>query len=179
MIFKNKNKKAKARRDPIRAIPTRTQVLRALGVRQRAPEKRGRVKQGRGRPRGSYTYSIPGKGRVDVFTYRKWLSQQKRMAQQQLQTQIAMQRARSRVIQQKYPELSPEQQQMIAPQSYPQYPQYPQQRPVPIVQPSLKEMSILERTPLTMGSAFAPEDSFTELDLMSGRPKQKRVGSLL
>ena len=50
-------------------------------VRMPGKSKKGqRVYAGRGRPRGSYKYFIPGKGKVSVFEYKKWLTQQRALA---------------------------------------------------------------------------------------------------
>jgi hypothetical protein len=48
-----------------------------------------RGSMGRGRPRGSYKYIIPGKGAISVFEYRKWARYQNRMRIMQRQQEIA------------------------------------------------------------------------------------------
>ena len=65
-------------------IPT-TATSATVQYQSKAGEMRGR-----GRPKGSVTYSIPGKGPVGVFEYRAYISQQKRALIQQLRQQVEL-----------------------------------------------------------------------------------------
>jgi len=51
-----------------------------IKVPKNSKGKKGKTYAGRGRPRGSYKYSIPGRGKVSVFEYKKWLTQQRALA---------------------------------------------------------------------------------------------------
>jgi len=127
----------------------------------------GKLKTGRrGRPKGSFTYFIPGRGKVDVFTYKKWLNLQKRTLRQQFQQQFAMRNVRTQVLREEFPE-----------QYLPRALYNPTQQFVQPIQPSLKEISILERTPLTLG--MENQETFIEKDLISGVPRIRKRGNLL
>jgi hypothetical protein len=186
-----------------RFYKTRARVLRGAKVfypQIRAPTLQseeyrgsggqGRVKYGRGRPKGSYDYFIPGKGRVSVFEYRNYIRNQKQLYKMQLEQQRAMLKVQQR-FQNKYaPEtqFSPEQlavqqqmQQQVMQQA--QRPQFAGQS-VPQVQPNpFKEISIIERTPLNLGGinlmgngqTFQPiNETFEETNLMTGNKTIRR-----
>lgn len=138
------------------------------------PSKRklsGRKQQGRGRPKGSYKYVIPGVGPVDIFTYKNWLNKQRKLERQQFTRQLIVQKARNQAIRNVYPNRA---EQIIQQQSSLYQPNF---QSVPPVQPSLKEISIIERTPLNLGSN--PNGEFIERDLFSGQPKIRRRGTLM
>lgn len=181
------------RKERIKIRPSRTQILRSLEatypVKVTQRSSRGRVKEGRGRPKGSYTYFIPGRGKVDVFTYRRWLREQRNQQKQQFQQQLTQISAQQKAYAQQYPEMANQQiplnriygrnpyQQPQNP--YQQFQPQPQNQwqPAQPVQPSLKEISILERTPVNLGAEG--QDTFVELDFVTGQPKIRRRGNLL
>lgn len=137
----------------------------------------GRVKSGRGRPVGSFKYFIPGRGAVDVFTWRKYVNAQKQAYRTQLQQQVAMQR-----IQQKYGQNPQQFQQDQLPQlpqqfnPYQQKPQFAGQSVMPVEPQPYKEISVLERTPINLsGITLQPmNEGYQEADLMTGEVKFKR-----
>jgi len=66
-------------------IETVKGISQLAGIPERFPSKKkgkkgGKTYAGRGRPKGSYKYSIPGRGKVSVFEYKKWLTQQRALA---------------------------------------------------------------------------------------------------
>jgi len=169
----------------------RARVLRVIGTAvpispKTTSKPKGGGRGSRGRPRGSYTYFIPGKGKVDVFTWRRYLAQQNALAKQQLQVQKAQRKVYRQVYSDANSEFQPQQgaqvsQPQFQSQSQSQFSQerypIPINNPVPQVQPSLKEISILERTPLTMG--FENTETFVQRNLATGRPTVRKIGNLL
>lgn len=149
----------------------RAMILRTLGARTARPQ--GRIKVGRGRPRGSFKYFIPGKGPVDVFTWRRYIRQQRNLVNGVIQRRAVVQDAIRQGLQNQ-PQQNIQYRQPQTAQALAQ--QYQQMRPVMGVETSLREVSALDRTGINPGPE--PQQNFVELDLVSGLPKQRRLGNL-
>jgi hypothetical protein len=140
----------------------------------------------RGRPRGpSGKYFIPGRGPVDVFTWRKYMS--------------AMRRANtSSNIPSPYPQQRYSKQPFPGQGQFPQQPQQFMQQGIPMAQdapemqgaivntpdydPYPKEMKVFHNgNPLGIDKGYqnAPDSYFYEVDLFSGQPKLRKQGELV
>lgn len=143
--------------------------------------------RGRGRPKGTVKYYIPGKGPVGVFTYRKWKSAQRQafreqlrqqeemLKQQQMMQQAQMQVPQEMPIQEEIPEEMAQmpEQQMIPIQ---QMPTEAQKRPVAYVFKSYggKPYQAVERRPTGQGINVPP--GYVEYtDAFTGQRKLKKL----
>lgn len=129
---------------------------------------------GRGRPRGSYKYFIPGRGAVSVSEWRKFLAKQKQLLKMRLQQQKALQQFPPQY--QQYSQYQyPQQQVRTVSKSSPTYietPQYPQ-RPA--------DLKIWEDMP-GIGlnpNIQQPPQMFYEKDLATGQLKLRKSGSFI
>jgi hypothetical protein len=167
----------KQRAKVLRGVQSAFPQTRIPGVKSQV-QGQGRVKYGRGRPKGTFKYIIPGKGQASVFEYRRWLANQKQLLQMQLQQQIAMQKVARRFQPQLPQDIQqyPQQQVQIPQQQFNPYqqfqkPQFAGQSVMPVEPQPFKEISVLERTPINLsGRTFQPlQETYEEVDLMSGR----------
>lgn len=147
---------------------------RAFFQKQKYQGKTG--KRGRGRPRRTYKYFIPGRGPVSVFEWRQYLSRQKQLmkmraqqlkVQQQIyspmQQQMLQQQINQQMLQQQGQPSSP----AIIPA--PQYERYPRDLKVWEEMPSLGLNPVIQQ----------PQQMFYETDLATGRLRLRKGGSLL
>lgn len=184
-----KEQKRKERAERFKKFRKRPSVTRTQGFSKkivsrltRPPKKyQGRTgKRGRGRPRGSYKYFIPGKGPVSVFEWRSYLSRQKQLMKMRLQQMKARQQVYSPYQQQALQQQI--QQQMVQPQAQVQTRRMPPaiiQEPTYDQQPS--ELRIWEDTTgigLNPNTQQQPQ-MFYEQDLATGQMKLKKGGSFL
>jgi len=138
----------------------------------------------RGRPKGSYKYFIPGKGPVSVFTWRKYLSQQKQLMKMRLQQLKAKQQVYSPIQQQALQQQI--QQQMIQqPQPQIQSPQGATMPPAYIPEPTYEQrpsdLKIWEEGPgLGLNPTIQQQSQMIqEVDLATGKIRLKKGGSFL
>lgn len=192
----------KARTEAIKRWRTqRTQIAGAVRMvysELHSPNisKKGQGYSHPGRPRGTYIYSIPGKGPVSIYVYRKWARQQRSLAK--LQQGMAVQQMPQQF--QQFPHQPQQfQQQNIQPQAYrqqiqPQLAQMPIQQPISYPQPQQvvqqpRDYNILHapnpfkgelrnvgmNSPLNANNVNVPVTNpqgsqYVEIDPMSGRP---------
>jgi hypothetical protein len=148
--------------------------IRNFGRKKQAYQgKKGHA--GRGRPSGSYKYRMPDGRPVDVFTWRRYVSQQRAIAKQNYQMQMARNPQMAQQFNQQAPQGVPIQQAgntVRAPNAYiksPDYEQFP------------KDLHVWEGgnavgldNPIQQQSGY-----FNEIDLMSGKTKIRKQGSLM
>lgn len=175
-----------------RFYKSRAKILRGVGavypIRTGVKSySQGRVKYGRGRPKGTFKYFIPGKGQVDVFTWRKYVGAQKQLYRMQIQQQMALQKVANKYLpqQQGYSQEQqiqiPQQQFQQLPQQF-QKPQFAGQSVMPVEPQPYKEISVLERTPINLsGITLQPiSEQYEEISLMTGQKTIKnRTGGFL
>jgi hypothetical protein len=163
-------------------------IARSAGARlPRQSSGSGSKHYGRGRPRGTYKYFIPGKGPVGVFEWRKWYRQQRRLQQLMAQSQISQTPSENQQIAVQNQGYNAPQQQ-IQPQVMQQYP--PQLQQIPVQPQPPRDYNILhapnpwkgqlrnvgQNHPVNANVINSPVanpqgDQYTEIDVFTGRPR--------
>jgi len=139
--------------------------------------------RGRGRPRRSYKYFIPGKGPVSVFEWRKHLSQQKQLMKMRLQQMRVQQQGVYSPYQQQALQQQIQQQmiqkQRVAPVQQGRMPPAMIQEPAYEQYPS--DLKIWEDIPgVGLNPAIQQQPHmFYERDLATGQMKLRKGGSFL